>query len=143
SIELKKSSGHSLKDRKTQQFLGLAGKPPLKLLPDRAFVGERSGRAGNHAFSARDASGAAHGIVHIKCDSGAVTLPLASDYEVLAQVGTSAHTAVAQNAGGVVHQDGQGRLIFAARDVAARIAGFFGLICASESFQFAVAGMLL
>src|SRR5215510_5066468 len=103
SIELKKRSRHSLKNRKTQQFLGLAGKPPFKLLPDRAFIGERSCRTGNHALSAGDASGAAHGIVHIKCDSGAVTFPLASDHEVLAQVGTSAHTAVAQNAGGVVH----------------------------------------
>ena len=143
AVEFEKSSGDAFEDGQLQHLLRLDGEAFADLLADYFFVGERAGGTGDHALAATHARRAAHGIVHVEGDASVVAFALASDDEVVAQIRAGAHAAVAQNAGGVIDQNGERRIVLAAADFAHRIARVRDAIIMRQFFQFAIGGALL
>src|SRR5690349_12669482 len=87
----------------------------FKLLAEYLFVGQRTGWAGNHALSARNAGRTAHREISIEGDRRGVPLALACNHEVVANLRTSPDAAIAQDAGGVIHHDAERRFVLLMR----------------------------
>ena len=69
------------------------------------LVGQRTGRAGGHAFAARDAGRGAHRVAQVERDVGLVPLAAAADHVVALDVVAGPDAPVAQDAGVVVDRD--------------------------------------
>ena len=114
-----------------------------ELGPGHALVGQRAGRARDHALAARDARGAPHRQVEIEADVRRVAAAAAADDHVLLDVIAAAHAAVAEDARLVVDGDAQRRVVTAARRQAARIPRLVHARRPGHRLQLAVAGVLL
>src|SRR4051812_17894868 len=106
-------------------------------------VGQRAGGTRDHAFAAGDAIGRAHGRVHVKSNAGGITLTGASDDVVVANFAAGTHATVTEDAGGVIDQDAERRLVLPFDDGAVGEAVVADAVAAGHRFKFAIAGMLL
>src|SRR5689334_11066217 len=94
------------------------------MLSDDVFVSQRAGRAGDHAFPARNTGRTAHRIVEIESDAGLISFVLSSDHVVVPHLTTCADAAVAEDASGVVNEDAEGGIVLRPRLFALRITRF-------------------
>src|SRR5262249_51747047 len=105
-IQLEEGSGNALEHRELQNPPGI-DLLAFELRADDALVGERAGRTRDHAFAARHARRAAHGLIEIEGHVRGVAAPAASDDHVLLDLVAAADTAVAQDARLVVDRDAE------------------------------------
>ena len=110
---------------------------------DDSFVGERAGRATDHAFAAGDTSGIAHRRVEIEGDAGGIPFAHAAKDEIVFDFVAAADAAIAKDAGVTIDGNGQRRFVGATRGVATEEpwSGDAGL--SGEGFEFAIGGALL
>ena len=113
-VQVEEGPRDALKHGQRQQFLRLHRMPGFHLLADHSLIGKSTSGARYHALAAGDTTGAAHGIVHVKGDGGAISLALPGDDEVVTQVGAGAHAAIAKNTGRMIHQNSERRIILSA-----------------------------
>src|SRR3954471_15722404 len=113
------------------------------MLPDYMLVGQRSRRARNHALTARYTRRSSHGVIEVESDAGLVSFILSTDNVIVAHLTAGADAAVAEDASGVVDEDAERGVILRPRLLALRITGFHDSKLLGETFQLAVARVLL
>ena len=104
-----------------------------------AFVGERAGRARDHAFAAGDARGIAHGRIQIEGDAGGISFAHAPEHKIVFDFVAAANTTIAEDARVMIDCDGQRRIVEAARDSAFGETRLLDARGFRERFQFAIA----
>ena len=126
-----------------QQFRGIENVALAQFRSDDALVGERAGRARDHALAAGNARRLAHRQVVIEGDAGLISLAAAGQHPVVPDIVAAANAAVAQDAGLVIHRDHRRGIVLAARRGAAREAGLGDPRSGRQTFQFAIARVQL
>ena len=146
AIELEKRARDPFEDRNLQEILGFES---LRAWTDNdcgahdAFVGERAGRAGNHALATGDTRGIPHRRIEIERDACGIAFAHAPQDEIAFDFVAAANAAVAKNASVVVDGDRQRGIILAAGNRAFCEARLGSARRFRERLQFAVAGILL
>src|SRR5467141_1604262 len=119
ALQFQQRSRDALENRNLQEILGfesLRVRPGSDRRAHNAFVGERAGGAGNHTLAAGNTGGIAHRRIEIEGDARGIAFSHAAKHEIVFDFIAAADAAVAENTSVVVDGDGQGRIIFAARD---------------------------
>ena len=99
-----------MENRNLQKFLGfnnLRTRISGNRRSRKSLVGERAGRAGNHALTARDTSGITHRRVQIESDACGIAFSHAAEHEIILDLVAAANAAVAKNARVVIDGDGE------------------------------------
>jgi len=146
AIEIEEGAGNSGENGHAMEFFGGEGLRGLNGSDGGAgggFIGERAGRAGDHAFAAGDTSRIAHRGVEIEGDAGGIAFAHAAEDEIVFDFVAAADAAVAEDAGVVIDSDGEGGIVGATRSGAARKTQTSDIGLLRKSLEFAIAGMPL